>query len=140
MVTINDKLSIPDEEFSFEYARSSGPGGQNVNKVNTKATLCFDIGGSRSLSDEQRDRIRQKLRTRITKEGVLRVASQRHRTQRANQEAAVERFAELIREALARRRPRRKTKTPRAAHERRLQEKKRRAALKRERGKAKEDD
>jgi ribosome-associated protein len=128
MVEIRKALIIPDEELSFEYARSSGPGGQNVNKVNTKVTLRFDVDASRSLSDDQRVRIKQKLHTRISKEGVLRVTSQRHRTQRANQEA------------LARRRKRRKTKTPAAAHQRRLEDKKRRSALKKERGKILEDD
>ena len=140
MVTINDNLTIPDEELSFEYTRSSGPGGQNVNKVNTKVTLRFDVNVSPNLSDEQRARISQKLHTRISKEGILRVTSQRHRTQRANQEAVVERFVELIRAALARRRKRRKTKIPRVARERRLEEKKRRSALKKGRGTVREDD
>jgi ribosome-associated protein len=135
MLTISENLAIPDEELTFEHSRSSGPGGQNVNKVNTKVTLRFDVAASPSLSDAQRDRILQKLHTRITKDGVLRVTSQRHRTQRANQEAAVERFVELIRGALERRRKRRKTKIPRQAHERRLEEKKRRSRLKRDRGK-----
>lgn len=140
MLTIDDTLQIPDEELSFEYARSGGPGGQNVNKVSTKVTLRFDVAGSPSLSDEQRGLICQKLATRITKDGVLRVTSQRHRTQRANQEAAVERFAELIRAALVRRRKRRKTKTPAAAHQRRLDEKKRRSALKKNRRNVLEDE
>jgi ribosome-associated protein len=140
MVTINDNLTIPDDELSFEYARSSGPGGQNVNKVNTKVTLRFDVAASPSLTVEQRGMISRKLCTRITKDGVLRITSQRHRTQRANQEAVVERFVELVRDALVRRRKRRKTKIPRVAYERRLQEKKRRSALKRERGIIREDD
>lgn len=134
MVEVNTQLTIPDEELSFEFSRSGGPGGQNVNKVSTKATLLFDVADSPSLTDEQRSRIMNRLRTRITKAGVLRVTSQRHRTQRANREAAVERFAELLREALRPRRPRRKTRVPRDVKERRLQEKKRRGELKRRRG------
>ncbi len=134
MVEIHEQLTIPDEELSFEFSRSGGPGGQNVNKVSTKATLLFDVASSPSLTDEQRSRIMSRLRTRITKAGILRVTSQRHRTQRANREAALERFAELIREALRRKRPRRRTRVPRAARERRLQEKKRRGDLKRRRG------
>ena len=134
MVEIGTRLTIPDEEFSFEFSRSGGPGGQNVNKVSTRATLLFNVAGSPSLTDEQRSRIMNRLRTRITKAGVLRVTSQRHRTQRANREAAVERFAELLREALRSRRPRRKTRVPRSVKERRLQEKKRRGELKRRRG------
>jgi ribosome-associated protein len=133
MVEINEHLTIPDEELSFEFSRSGGPGGQNVNKVSTKVTLLFDVSVSPSLTGEQRSRILNHLRTRITKAGVLRVTSQRHRTQRANREAAVERFTELIREALRPRRPRRTTRAPRAATERRIQQKKRRGELKRRR-------
>jgi ribosome-associated protein len=134
MVEINEQLTIPDEELSFEFSRSGGPGGQNVNKVSTKATLLFDVEASPSLTDVQRSRIMSRLRTRITKTGILRVSSQRHRTQRANREAAVERFAELIGEALHPKRPRRRTRMPKAVKERRLQEKKRRGELKRRRG------
>ena len=134
MVEINNQLTIPDEELSFEFSRSSGPGGQNVNKVSTKATLLFDVAESQSLTDEQREMVMNSLATRITKAGVLRVTSQRHRSQRANREAALERFSELIREALKPRRSRRKTRIPRTINERRLQEKKRRGELKRRRG------
>lgn len=134
MVEINNQLTIPDEELSFEFSRSSGPGGQNVNKVSTRVTLLFDVAGSPSLSEEQRAKIKNNLATRITKAGVLRVTSQKHRSQRANREAAVERLSELIREALRPRRPRRKTRVPRGVKERRLQEKKRRGERKRRRG------
>ena len=140
MVDINDTLTIPDEEISFEFSRSSGPGGQNVNKVSTRVTLLFDVAGSPSLTEEQRTRIRSRLGTRITKAGVLRVTSQRHRSQRANREAAVGRFAELIGEALRPRRPRRKTRIPRSVKEQRLQEKKRRGELKRGRGAVRDDE
>lgn len=140
MMIITGNLAIPEQELTFEYSRSSGPGGQNVNKVSTKVTLRFDVSASPSLSDDQRDRITHKLRTRITKDGVLRVTSQRHRTRRANQEAAVERFVELMREALARRRRRRRTRIPREAHERRMEEKKRRSRRKRERRKVHDED
>lgn len=134
MVEINKRFTIPDNELSFEFSRSSGPGGQNVNKVSTKVTLLFDVAGSPSLTGEQRSRIMNRLGTRITKTGLLRVTSQRHRSQRANREAAVEKFSELVREALQQQRPRRRTHVPRAARERRIQEKKRRGELKRRRG------
>lgn len=140
MVEISDRLTIPNDELSFEFSRSSGPGGQNVNKVSTRVTLLFDVEGSPSLTDEQRTRILGRLGTRITKAGVLRITSQRHRSQSANREAAVERFSELVREALRPRRPRRKTRVPRAVSERRLQEKKRRGKLKRGRGVVREDE
>ncbi len=134
MIEINEQLAIPDDELSFEFSRSGGPGGQNVNKVSTKVTLLFDVAGSPSLTDGQRSRIESRLGTRMTKAGVLRVTSQKHRTQRANREAAVERFTEIVREALRRKRPRRRTKPTRAAKERRIQEKKHRGELKRRRG------
>jgi len=131
MVRITNTLAILEDELAFSASRSSGPGGQNVNKVSTRVTLRFDVARSPSLSDEQRRRIRSRLRTRITKDGVLRVASQRHRTQAANRAAATERLAELLREALRRRPVRRKTRAPRAVNERRLESKKRRGRMKR---------
>ena len=83
---------VPENQLSFSYARSPGPGGQNVNKVNTRATLVFDLEATHSLSDCQKDRIRAKLGGRITKAGRLRVVSFRHRTQAANRRAAVDAF------------------------------------------------
>ena len=140
MIRIKDNLTIPDDELTFEFSRSSGPGGQNVNKVSTRVTLLFDVSGSPSLTEDQRSRIKKKLRTRITKTGVLRVTSQKHRSQSANREAALERFEELIRSALLRSRPRRKTKIPKAARERRLKGKKQRGMLKRQRGHGYQDE
>lgn len=131
MVRVADNLVIADDELTFCASRSSGPGGQNVNKVATRATLRFDVARSPSLSDEQRARILARLRTRITKDGVLAVASQRHRTQSANRSAALERLVELLREALRRRPVRKKTAIPRAAKERRLETKQRRSRIKR---------
>lgn len=135
MIEINDGVSIPEDEFRFSFSRSSGPGGQNVNKTDTRVTLLFDVLNSPGLSEEQKGRILRRLATRINKDGVMRVVSQRHRTQAANREAAVERFCELLREALKKAPPRRRTRPPRAAKERRLAEKKRRGKLKRERSK-----
>jgi ribosome-associated protein len=140
MILINDSLEIPDEELFFEFSRSSGPGGQNVNKVSTRVTLLFDVKRSPSLTEEQRSRITRRLRTRITKAGILRITSQKHRSQSANREAARERFSELLREALRRTRPRRKTKVPKAVREKRLQEKKQRGRLKRQRSRDYEDE
>src|SRR6185295_943038 len=133
MIPITEDLSIPDEEVSFATSRSGGPGGQNVNKLETRVTLRFDLAGSPSLSEEQKDRLRQRLSTRITKDVVLQVTSQRHRTQGANREAAVERFAELVRENLREETPRKRTRPSRAAKARRLEEKRRRSQRKRER-------
>jgi ribosome-associated protein len=135
MIEIGPHLAIPDDELTFVTSRSSGPGGQNVNKLETRVTLLFDVAGSPSLTDEQRQRIADRLSGRSNKEGVLRVASQRHRTQAANRQAVVERFVELVGEALARRRRRRPTRPSRAAERRRIEQKKRRGELKRRRRK-----
>ena len=133
MIAIDDNLSIPEEEVTFITSRSGGPGGQNVNKLETRVTLRFDLAGSGSLSEEQKARLRERLATRITKDGVLQVTSQRHRTQGANREAAVERFAELLREGFREEAPRKKTRPSRAAKARRMDEKRRQSQRKRER-------
>jgi ribosome-associated protein len=88
MVYVTDDLEIADAELVFSTSRSSGPGGQNVNKVNTRVTLLFDIEGSASLSARQKALLRRRFPGRINKNGVLRVVSQRHRTQLANRDAA----------------------------------------------------
>lgn len=123
-------LEIPDEELLFTTSRSGGPGGQNINKVSTRVTLLFDVERSPSLSEEQRERMRSRLAGRINQAGVLRVTSQRHRTQAANREAAVARFAELITDALNEAPERVPTKVPTKATERRLEEKRRRSRIK----------
>lgn len=87
MVQVAENLVIPDGELTFVADRSSGPGGQNVNKVNTRVTLLFDVEGSTVLSAQQRMLLRQRLSGRIGKTGILRVVSQRHRTQLANRAA-----------------------------------------------------
>ena len=135
MIEITKHISLGQEELTFRASRSSGPGGQNVNKLNTRITLLFDVACSPSLSAEQKKRIGRKLATRIDKRGVLRVVSQKHRTQEANRRTAVERLQQLLREALHRRPVRKKTKIPQAINERRLQDKKQRGRLKQERAK-----
>lgn len=140
MIRITGDISIPGRELSFTFSTSSGPGGQYVNKVSTRATLHFDVLATASLSERQKELVMRRLRTRVTKDGVLRVVSQRHRSQRANREAARERFVELLREALREERPRKRTRKPRGAVERRLREKKRRSRLKQERATPREPD
>ncbi len=130
---IDDRVSIPDDEIAFKASRSSGPGGQNVNKVESRVTLLFDLDGTASLSEEQKLRVRARLASRINKEGVLRVVSQKHRTQAANRESARERFQGLLRDALAQRAARKPTRVSKAARQRRLEQKRRRAELKRRR-------
>jgi ribosome-associated protein len=133
MITITADLALADDELTFVASRSSGPGGQNVNKVSTRVTVLLDVAASPSLSQEQKERIRERLATRVSAEGVLRVSSQRERSQSANRGAAVERLVELLRAALAEQPERRPTRVPRAVRERRIAEKKLRAARKRTR-------
>jgi len=133
MIEIAENTFLREEELAFKTSRSGGPGGQNVNKLNTRVTVLFDVAGSLSLSDEQKQRIRGRLSTRIDKRGVLHIVSQKHRSQEANRQAAVERLQELLREALTPEPARKKTRTPRAAHERRIREKKRRGEIKQKR-------
>jgi ribosome-associated protein len=133
VIEIDDGIAIPEEELTFATSRSGGPGGQNVNKLETRVTLRFDLAGSQSLTPEQKERLRERLATRLTRAGVLHVSAQKHRTQAANRDAALERFAELLREGLREEAPRKKTRLPAAARRRRLEEKKRRSEKKRER-------
>ena len=133
MVQVLTDLDIPDEELEFATSRSSGPGGQNVNKVNTRVTVLFDVERSAVLSEEQRALLRERLGGRISMAGILRVASQRHRTQLANREAAVERLAGLLRDALTEKPERVPVKMPAGVKRRRVDEKRRRGGLKRER-------
>ncbi len=129
-VAINHELRIPAAELLFRFSRSSGPGGQHVNKVNTRVTLIFDVAGSPSLTPEQRQMISNRLGTRINKQGKLQVTSYRHRSQGANRTAATERFVQLLQEALQKRKPRKKTRVSRAAKKQRLLAKKQRGRLK----------
>jgi len=133
MIEIRRDTFINEDELVFKTSRSSGPGGQNVNKVNTRVTLLFDVANCVSLSDWQKQRILTRLATRADKKGVLRVVSQKFRTQRANRNAAVERLQELLAGAMKTRPIRKKSKVSYAAKQRRLEEKKRRSLLKRQR-------
>lgn len=130
MVEITPTLTIPDSELELKTSRSAGPGGQNVNKLETRVTVRFDVAGSPSLGEEERGRIRERLGSRITKAGLLQVSSQKHRTQAANREAAVARLAELLAGALEPEAERKPTKVPKAAKRRRLEEKRRRGRVK----------
>ncbi|MBW1999339.1 MAG: aminoacyl-tRNA hydrolase [Deltaproteobacteria bacterium] len=134
-VKITEKISVPLGELKFAASRSSGPGGQNVNKVSTRVTLLFDVVNSQSLSGHEKELIMNRLPTRINKQGVLRVVSQKHRTQAANRNAAVERFASLLRESLQEAQPRRQSRIPRAVKARRLAEKRHRSRIKEQRSK-----
>jgi ribosome-associated protein len=133
MVQVVEGLDIPEGELTFTTSRSGGPGGQNVNKVSTRVTLLFDVEGTTVLSAQQRTLLRERLPGRISRAGILRVVSQRHRTQLANREAAVQRFVDLVRDALTEAPERVAVAPPAAANERRLEEKRRRSRTKRDR-------
>ncbi len=132
-IDTTEDVPIPESELVFKASRSSGPGGQNVNKLNTRVTVFFHVAGSPSLSEEQKQRILSRLAGRIDKDGVLHVVSQKHRSQEANRRTAVERLQQLVQEALAPVPVRRKTRAPAAAREHRLQEKKQRSDRKQQR-------
>ena len=140
MIQITDQVAIDDAELSYVASRSAGPGGQNVNKVSTRITLRFDLEASPSLREEEKARLRERLATRINKDGVLQVSSQRYRTQSGNREAALERFVELVRAALEVSTPRRKTRVPRGVNRRRLENKRRRSEVKRQRSRDYRDE
>ena len=130
MIKIAPNTSISEDEITYTFARSTGPGGQNVNKLNTKVTAIFNVNASENLSTYQKKRILSKLKTRTTKDGLLKVFSQKHRTQKANRITARDRLIQLLTDALKKRKPRKKTTVPRYAKEKRLAEKKRRGAIK----------
>ena len=126
-------LTLPADELQVTFARSGGPGGQNVNKVETKVVLRFNVSGSRALRESQRRRIEEKLGSRLTKEGELVVHAERHRERGRNLSEARERLAALLRDALHRDPPRRKTRPTRGSVKRRLEQKKQRGQIKRQR-------
>ena len=133
MIDITSRLSIPEDELTFTASRSSGPGGQHVNKVSSRVMLRFNIVASPSLSDAQKRRLLTRLATRTSKDGVLRVGAQKHRSQAANRRAVIERFVTLLQEALASTPPRLATAVSAAAKKRRLEAKKHRSRLKQRR-------
>jgi ribosome-associated protein len=134
-VRITDTLDIDDREIDERFVRSSGPGGQNVNKVATAVELRFDVAAS-SLPDAVKARLITLAGSRMTGEGVLLIDSREHRTQTQNREAARIRLADLVRQAARPPRPRRPTKPKAAAREERLATKKRRSSIKAHRGRA----
>ena len=139
-LVITPALTIDDAALEERFVRASGPGGQNVNKVSTAVQLRFDVDGSPLLEPEVRERLKTLAGSRMTDAGILVIDARAHRTQGQNREAARERLADQIRQAMSR--PKRRTKTTpgKAAKERRLETKKRRATTKRGRERLRDDD
>jgi ribosome-associated protein len=139
MPQITPTFYIDERELQFDYIRASGPGGQNVNKVATAERLRFDVRAA-SLPEDVRIRLISLAGHRMTNEGALLIEAKRFRTQEQNREDAVQRFVELVRKALIKPKPRRKTKPTAAAKEKRLRAKKIKGEIKRTRNKPIERD
>jgi ribosome-associated protein len=133
MIRITSTIAINETELHFDFVRSSGPGGQNVNKVATAVQLRFDAARSSSLTDDVRRRLVRLAGKRMTTDGVLVITARRHRTQQKNREDAVNRLVSLLRQAAVRPKTRRKTQPTKQSKERRLEEKKRKGRVKRTR-------
>ena len=133
LIPINCHLFLDDSEIEESFVRASGPGGQNVNKVSSAVQLRFDLSRSRSLPEELRERLARLAGRRLTRDGVIVIIAQRYRTQERNRQDALNRLIALIRRAAEPPTPRRPTKPTRAAKERRLQAKARRATVKQQR-------
>jgi ribosome-associated protein len=130
MLEINAHLRIPEDELEWTYVRSGGPGGQNVNKVASKAVLRWNVAASPSLPADVKARLRTAQANRITAGGDLVLTSQRYRDQERNRQDCLDKLREIIARAAARPKARRKTKPTRGSQEARLRAKKRRAATK----------
>ncbi len=140
MLQVTPDIAIEESELVERFVRSSGPGGQNVNKVSTAVQLRFDVERSPSLDDRVRQRLRTLAGSRLTADGVLVIEARRHRTQAQNREDARERLIELVREAAKRPTRRRATRPTRAARERRVEAKKQRSERKQTRGRVGGDE
>ena len=131
---------VPEPELSFRASRAGGPGGQHVNQSSTRVEVRWQVTESPSLTDDQRERLIEKLGSRIDSRGFLRVVAEERRSQLRNREAAVERLNALVSEALKRPKPRRKTKPPASSKRKRLEDKRRRGTQKRQRRPVDKDD
>lgn len=133
MIEITENISIHENELQFDFVLSSGPGGQNVNKVATTVQLRFDVNKSTSLPDDVRERLLKLAGRRITDEGILIIQARRFRSQQQNREDAINRFIELIRRAAIKPKRRIPTRPSLAAKQRRLAEKRKRGRIKKNR-------
>ena len=130
MIRITGTIAIDDRDIEESFIRASGPGGQNVNKLATAVQLRFDVRHSPSLDDAVRARLERLAGSRLTKDGVLVITAQRHRTQERNREDALERLIDLVRRAAIAPKARRPTRPTAAGRARRLEQKRRRSGIK----------
>ncbi|MGH8220381.1 MAG: alternative ribosome rescue aminoacyl-tRNA hydrolase ArfB [Steroidobacteraceae bacterium] len=130
-IPVTPGLTIPDSDVSFAFVRSSGPGGQNVNKVSSAVQLRFDLAATSALAEAVKRRLRALAGRRLTEDGAILIAARNHRSQERNRAEACERLAELVRGALIEPRPRRPTRPSRAARIARVDAKARRGRQKR---------
>ena len=140
MLFVTRSVSIPKWEFEFSASRSSGPGGQAVNKTSSRVTLRWNVERTQALSPTQRRRVQAKLGNRIDKAGWLQIHAEDSRSQWTNREVAVQKLCRLLKEALHVERPRRPTRPTRASKARRVAAKKQKGQTKRLRGKPSLDD
>lgn len=131
MIRVTEKIEIDEREIAETFVRASGPGGQNVNKLATAVQLRFDVRQSPSLPQDVRARLERLAGARLTRDGVLVITAQRHRTQARNRQDALERLIALIRQASVAPKKRRATRPTKGSRERRIESKKRRAGVKR---------
>jgi ribosome-associated protein len=139
MIRVTDHISLDDDELQESFVRASGPGGQNVNKVSSAVQLRFDVRRSPSLPNDVAIRLMRLAGKRMTKDGVIVITAQSHRTQERNREDARERLFGLIREAEVKPLARRATKPTKASQQKRVEGKKIRSNIKKMRGKSFED-
>ncbi len=130
---LGDGIVVPADLLRAVFSRSGGPGGQNVNKVETRVTIEVDVDAL-PLPEDRKARVRERLASRINRDGVLRVTSQVARSQSDNRDRALARMEELLRDSLVEQKARRKTRVPKGVKEKRLEEKKKRSQTKRLRG------
>ena len=130
-IEITDQLAIDEAEIRFDYIQSSGPGGQNINKVATAVQLRFDVRRSPSLPEDVRLRLERLAGKRLSDDGILIIEARRYRTQEHNRQDAVDRLAALIRKAAEKPKLRKRTRPTAQARQKRLEEKRRRSDIKR---------
>lgn len=123
------------QECYFRFSRSGGKGGQHVNKVSSKAELLFSLNNSAAFTDEEKSLLYKKLHKRLTEEGLLIITCEETRSQRKNKEIAIEKFTDLLKKSLVKPKPRKATKPTKASREKRIDNKKRRSEIKKNRGK-----